>query len=318
MPTLSGNGRRSLARSPLPLALPACRPNGRHAMMRRSTVRTRIPPMASFTAARRRFHRRCRFGRVGRLRQSAGLSAAESGRAVQPVHVACFPQFARGVGLGRRPHRDGRRRTCSSRIHRGVSSPPLRLSQEPQHGRVRVRPCLGRRLRARRRALLSEAAGRRALHAGDRAAAARRRGRPRGRARGADRGPARAAQADPGLVAPCDLSDRRGRAASRARRVPDPPRRAVPFPSATALRASTIFSQRSRRASASRSSASGARRLAADVTIEWITGSSIRPEHWKAFFAFYTDTGSRKWGRPYLTRNFFDQSGLRCPSAFSW
>ncbi len=53
--------------------------------------------------------------------------------------------------------------------------------------------------------------------------------------------------------------------------------------------------------------------LGADVTIEWITGSSIRPEHWKAFFAFYTDTGSRKWGRPYLTRNFFDRIGASMP-----
>ena len=49
------------------------------------------------------------------------------------------------------------------------------------------------------------------------------------------------------------------------------------------------------------------------MTIEWLTGSSIRPEHWKAFFAFYMDTGSRKWGRPYLTRNFFDRVGASMP-----
>jgi predicted N-acyltransferase len=49
--------------------------------------------------------------------------------------------------------------------------------------------------------------------------------------------------------------------------------------------------------------------LGSDVTIEWITGTSIKPEHWKAFFAFYMDTGSRKWGRPYLTRGFFDRVG---------
>jgi uncharacterized protein len=42
------------------------------------------------------------------------------------------------------------------------------------------------------------------------------------------------------------------------------------------------------------------------VEIEWLTGSSIRPEHWGAFFKFYMHTGSRKWGRPYLTRAFFD------------
>ena len=49
--------------------------------------------------------------------------------------------------------------------------------------------------------------------------------------------------------------------------------------------------------------------LGDDVTIEWVTGSSIRPEHWDAFFKFYMDTGSRKWGRPYLTRSFFSLVG---------
>jgi predicted N-acyltransferase len=53
--------------------------------------------------------------------------------------------------------------------------------------------------------------------------------------------------------------------------------------------------------------------LGSDVTIEWLTGSSIRPEHWRAFFAFYMDTGSRKWGRPYLTREFFDRVGASMP-----
>ncbi|MCV2867866.1 GNAT family N-acetyltransferase [Defluviimonas sp. WL0002] len=42
-------------------------------------------------------------------------------------------------------------------------------------------------------------------------------------------------------------------------------------------------------------------------TIRRITGDEIRPEHWDAFWAFYQDTGSRKWGRPYLTRPFFDE-----------
>ncbi|MEX1661406.1 GNAT family N-acetyltransferase [Thioclava sp. 15-R06ZXC-3] len=37
-----------------------------------------------------------------------------------------------------------------------------------------------------------------------------------------------------------------------------------------------------------------------------LTGDDIRPEHWDAFWTFYQDTGSRKWGRPYLTRAFFD------------
>ena len=49
--------------------------------------------------------------------------------------------------------------------------------------------------------------------------------------------------------------------------------------------------------------------LDGDVTIEPLTGSAIRPEHWDAFFKFYMHTGSRKWGRPYLTRDFFDLIG---------
>jgi len=45
--------------------------------------------------------------------------------------------------------------------------------------------------------------------------------------------------------------------------------------------------------------------LSAGVEIEWATGASLTEAHWDAFFAFYMDTGSRKWGTPYLTRKFF-------------
>jgi uncharacterized protein len=38
-----------------------------------------------------------------------------------------------------------------------------------------------------------------------------------------------------------------------------------------------------------------------------LTGDQIQPEHWDAMWAFYQDTGSRKWGQPYLTRRFFDR-----------
>jgi uncharacterized protein len=43
-------------------------------------------------------------------------------------------------------------------------------------------------------------------------------------------------------------------------------------------------------------------------TIRTLTGDAIRPEHWDAFWAFYRDTGSRKWGSPYLTRDFFHRA----------
>jgi predicted N-acyltransferase len=49
--------------------------------------------------------------------------------------------------------------------------------------------------------------------------------------------------------------------------------------------------------------------VAAGVTIHCLTGSDITEDAWDAFFAFYMETGSRKWGRPYLTRSFFSLVG---------
>jgi len=47
----------------------------------------------------------------------------------------------------------------------------------------------------------------------------------------------------------------------------------------------------------------------AGVEFDWLTGSEITETHWDIFFAFYMDTGGRKWGRPYLTREFFSRAG---------
>ena len=41
------------------------------------------------------------------------------------------------------------------------------------------------------------------------------------------------------------------------------------------------------------------------VEIECVTGKDLTEAHWDAFFEFYMDTGGRKWGTPYLTREFF-------------
>lgn len=49
--------------------------------------------------------------------------------------------------------------------------------------------------------------------------------------------------------------------------------------------------------------------LAAGITIDWLTGDSITEADWDDFFIFYQDTGSRKWGRPYLTRDFYRRIG---------
>jgi hypothetical protein len=51
------------------------------------------------------------------------------------------------------------------------------------------------------------------------------------------------------------------------------------------------------------------REARAGLDIRVLTGADISEAHWDAFFAFYMDTGSRKWGRPYLTRDFFSRLG---------
>jgi predicted N-acyltransferase len=47
--------------------------------------------------------------------------------------------------------------------------------------------------------------------------------------------------------------------------------------------------------------------LANGITIHALTGQGITEDAWDAFFAFYMETGSRKWGRPYLTRAFYTE-----------
>lgn len=41
------------------------------------------------------------------------------------------------------------------------------------------------------------------------------------------------------------------------------------------------------------------------LSIKRLTGDDLRPEHWDIFYQCYLDTGERKWGAPYLTREFF-------------
>jgi predicted N-acyltransferase len=49
--------------------------------------------------------------------------------------------------------------------------------------------------------------------------------------------------------------------------------------------------------------------LASDISLHWLTGSDLTESIWDAFFTFYMETGSRKWGRPYLTREFYSLIG---------
>jgi len=49
--------------------------------------------------------------------------------------------------------------------------------------------------------------------------------------------------------------------------------------------------------------------LSAGIEVCWLSGSDLTESVWDAFFSFYMETGSRKWGRPYLTREFFSVVG---------
>jgi predicted N-acyltransferase len=51
--------------------------------------------------------------------------------------------------------------------------------------------------------------------------------------------------------------------------------------------------------------------LADGISIDWLTGNDLTEKAWDDFYGFYTDTGSRKWGRPYLSREFFSLIGER-------
>jgi uncharacterized protein len=49
--------------------------------------------------------------------------------------------------------------------------------------------------------------------------------------------------------------------------------------------------------------------LAAGISVHRLSGSDLTESVWDAFFEFYMETGSRKWGRPYLTRSFYSLVG---------
>lgn len=53
--------------------------------------------------------------------------------------------------------------------------------------------------------------------------------------------------------------------------------------------------------------------MASGLTIDILQGAELNEDHWDAFFEFYLDTGSRKWGQPYLTRPFFSMIGETMP-----
>ncbi len=53
------------------------------------------------------------------------------------------------------------------------------------------------------------------------------------------------------------------------------------------------------------------RRAVEGLEIKHLTGAELSEDHWDIFWDFYQDTGMRKWGHPYLTREFFSLLGER-------
>ncbi|MGD1876606.1 MAG: GNAT family N-acetyltransferase [Kiloniellaceae bacterium] len=47
------------------------------------------------------------------------------------------------------------------------------------------------------------------------------------------------------------------------------------------------------------------------IRLRPLSGGEIEPRHWDAFHDFYMATADRKWGQPYLTRDFFHLLGER-------
>jgi predicted N-acyltransferase len=47
------------------------------------------------------------------------------------------------------------------------------------------------------------------------------------------------------------------------------------------------------------------------IEVRALRGAEILSADWDAMWTFYQDTGSRKWGRPYLTREFFELIAAR-------
>lgn len=53
--------------------------------------------------------------------------------------------------------------------------------------------------------------------------------------------------------------------------------------------------------------------LAPGITLVHVQGPDITTDHWNIFWHFYQDTSARKWGQPYLTRDFFTQLSATMP-----
>ena len=271
---------------------PSACPSSRSARWSRSTRLWRFvidtPAGGKFTAtigSSVRGHRPRPMGRGGRRRQS--------------IRQPRLPQRARTFGERRRKF--GMAAGAVGRRHRLRA----RLSQDAQPGRIYLRSQLGRRVGARRWQLLSQIADRGTVHpgAGPAPAGTRRAHHPR-----------------------IDPNGRTGGHAKRAEFGARQFRRA--WPASTLFREAGWLIREGQQfhwtnrgyrnfdaflgdlSSRKRKAIRKERREAQTaVEIVGLTGDEIDETAWDAFWHFYQDTGSRKWGQPYLTRQFFSLIG---------
>ena len=174
--------------------------------------------------------------------------------------------------------------------------------------------------RARRRPLLSEAPGGRAVHAGDRPPPPRAAG-PQARrgSRGAGCG-ALAEVCRRTKASSVHVTFRRrpsGTCSASTAICTAPTSNSIGRTPATRLRR---FPRRAGLAQAQDHPARArATRWHNGITIHWLTGADLTESVWDAFFDFYMETGSRKWGRPYLTREFYSLRRRRTwPTVSCW
>ena len=127
------------------------------------------------------------------------------------------------------------------------------------------------------------------------------RGRGAGRAGRRPRRPARADRTPPRSTSPSCRSRTCGRARRGAVSCSAPTSSSTGSTRAIATFDDFLAALASRKRKAIRS-ASGARRWRTASPSSASPARDLTEAHWDAFFAFYMDTGSRKWGRPYLNR----------------
>ncbi len=256
-------------------------------------------PIGAFGGFRFGHRRRC----LERLRQSGRRGGAPS------VHTLRILHGARRIGLGPSPHglaalSSDRRSRRPHRRH------PAALPEKPFAGRICVRPWLGRSVRARGRRVLSQAPGFRAVHAGYGTAlpdCGRRRQNGYRARRCSPRAKRRRANSSASSLHITFLTEDEWDAAGAAGYLQ---RTDQQFHWDN--RGYENFDQFLGELSSAKRKNLRKERAAvreAGVEFDWLTGADITEAHWDEFFAFYMDTGGRKWGHPYLTREFFSRVG---------